>query len=147
MLTTSATLRDAQQFVDDVEKAGGRVPDVLANVLSGEALLKAHGTPTDPARAIVDAAVDGTLTESTVAELIGQAAMAQMIASYGGDLRRRAERMFVDAFFSELQHGAADEILDSLRPAFDTAAEAIAPADYATAEVTYARSKITLMLF
>ena len=39
--------------------------------------------------------------------------------------RRRAERLFVAAFYTALQSGAADEILDGLRPAFDTAAAAI----------------------
>ena len=80
------------------------------------------------ARTIVDAAVDGTLTADRITDLIAEAARAQSIATYTGELRLRTERLFVGAFYEALQDGAADEILDSLRPAFDTAAEAIAQA-------------------
>jgi hypothetical protein len=76
--------------------------------------------------AIVAAAVDGTLTEERITDLIAEAARAQSIVTYTAELRQRSERMFVTAFFEALQSGAADELLDSLRPAFDTAAEAIA---------------------
>jgi hypothetical protein len=41
MLEINATLTDAQRFVDAITKAGGRVPEVLANILDSEALLKA----------------------------------------------------------------------------------------------------------
>ena len=77
------------------------------------------------ARTIVDAAADGTLTADRITDLIAEAARAQSIATYTGELRQRTERLFVGAFYEALQDGAADEILDSLRPAFDTAAEAI----------------------
>ena len=80
------------------------------------------------ARTIVDAAADGTLTADRITHLIAEAARAQSIATYTGELRQRTERLFVGAFYEALQDGAADEILDSLRPAFDTAAEAIAQA-------------------
>ena len=76
------------------------------------------------ARTIVDAAADGTLTADRITDLIAEAARAQSIATYTGELRQRTERLFVGAFYEALQDGAADEILDSLRPAFDTAAEA-----------------------
>jgi hypothetical protein len=79
-------------------------------------------------RTIVDAAVDGTLTAERLDDLIAEAAHTQMRATYTGELRRRTERMFVGAFFEALQSGAADEILEGLRLAFDTAAEAIAQA-------------------
>lgn len=77
---------------------------------------------------IVDAAADGTLTADRITDLIAEAARAQSIATYTGELRQRTERLFVGAFYEALQDGAADEILDSPRPAFDTAAEAIAQA-------------------
>ena len=80
------------------------------------------------ARTIVDAAADGTLAADRITDLIAEAARAQSIATYTGELRQRTERLFVGAFYEALQDGAADEILDSLRPAFDTAAEAIAQA-------------------
>ena len=58
MLSTSATLRDTQQFVGAI--CGRRWPRPRGagqHPLEGEALLKgAHSTPQDPATAIVDAA-------------------------------------------------------------------------------------------
>ena len=80
------------------------------------------------ARTIVDAAADGTLTADRITDLIAEAARAQSIATCTGELRQRTERLFVGAFFEALQYGAADELLDSLRPPFDPAAEAIAQA-------------------
>ena len=73
----------------------------------------------------MDAAADGTLTADRITDLIAEAARAQSIATCTGELRQRTERLFVGAFCEALQDGAADEILDSLRPASDTAAEAI----------------------
>jgi hypothetical protein len=43
-------------------------------------------------------------------------------------LRQRSEKLFVDAFHKALHDGAADELLDSLRPVFDKAAENVAAA-------------------
>lgn len=43
-------------------------------------------------------------------------------------MRQRAETLFIERFFKELCQGAADEILDSLRPQFDSAAETLAEA-------------------
>ena len=48
VLETRATLRDCQQFVAAISQAGGDVPKSLANILSGQSLLTAHSTPTDP---------------------------------------------------------------------------------------------------
>ena len=48
-----------------------------------------------------------------------------MRAAYAGDLKRRIQPMLVAAFHEALHDGAADEILTSLRPQFDTAASAL----------------------
>ena len=76
----------------------------------------------------MDAAADGILTADRITDLIAEAARAQSIATYLGDLKWRAERLFVAAFHQAIDDGAADEILDSLRPQFHEAAEAIAAA-------------------
>ena len=115
MLSTSATLTDAQTLAKAVQTAQGHVPKPLANIpLAGVALLNAPSPTPDPARAIVEAAQDGTLTEDTLATLITTAAQQQMVATYRGELRRN-QGLFVGAFFTTLQSGAADELLDSLR--------------------------------
>ena len=110
MLSTSATVRDCQQFVAAISQAGGSVPASLANILSGHDVLARPSPTQDPARTIVEAAVDGTLTAQRLTELITAAAAQQSIATYAGELRRNSERMFVDAFFTALCSGAADEI-------------------------------------
>jgi hypothetical protein len=80
-------------------------------------------------RAIVDAAMAGTLTEKSLTDVITEAAHRQLVASYAQELRARSERMFVEQFHrSLLKNGGVDAILDSLRPSFDKAAEAIAAA-------------------
>ena len=80
-------------------------------------------------RAIVDAAVAGTLTEKSLTDVITEAAHRELVASYAEELRARSERMFVEQFHrSLLKNGGVDAILDSLRPSFDKAAEAIAAA-------------------
>ena len=76
----------------------------------------------------MDAAADGILTADRITDLIAEDARAQSIATYLGDLKWRAERLFVAAFHQAIDDGAADEILDSLRPQFHEAAEAIAAA-------------------
>jgi hypothetical protein len=97
--------------------------------LGGASLLKAHGTTSNPAKGIVDAAVAGTFTAKSLTDLITEAAQRQLVANYRQELRARSERMFVEQFHrSLLKNGGADAILDSLRPSFDTAAEAIAAA-------------------
>ena len=60
------------------------------------------------ARTIVDAAADGTLTADRITDLIAEAARAQSIATYTGELRQRTERLFVGAFYEALQDGAAE---------------------------------------
>ena len=119
---------DCQAIADAVSRAGGRVPDTLANILHGAALLNAPSAAPAPAKAILDAAVAGQLTEKSLTGLIEKAAHAQMVATYRGEQRRDSEHMFVAEFHRALKDGAADEVLDSLRPQFDAAAEQIAVA-------------------
>ena len=42
---------------------------------------------------------DGTLTADRITDLIAEAARAQSIATYTGELRQRTERLFVGAFY------------------------------------------------
>ena len=56
----------------------------------------------------MDAATDGTLTADRITDLIAEAARAQSIATYTGELRQRTERLFVGAFYEALHDGAAE---------------------------------------
>ena len=88
-MPATSSLTDCERLATAVQEVGGRIPKTLAGILSGAALLNAHSGATDPARRIVDAAVAGTLTEKRLNDLIAEAATAQMINAYRGELRRR----------------------------------------------------------
>ena len=76
----------------------------------------------------MDAAVAGQLDAKRLDKLIADAAQAQQINAFRGELRLNSERMFVEEFHTALKNGAADQLLDGVRPQFDTAAEQIAAA-------------------
>ena len=117
---------DARQLVADVESLGGKAPKTLHNLLDAHAALTAPPAPaSDPLATILDAATDGTLSAKKLAELIDASAQSRAAETFRGDLARRAAGELVRRFGVELLNGAADEILDSLRPAFEQAAATI----------------------
>ncbi len=124
----TVSLRDCSTLVTAVLEAGGKAPEVLTNILAGAALLNTHSVVSDPAKAIVAVAADGSLTAEKLNELVTEAASTQAISIYVGELRQRSERMFVEAFHKALAAGACDELLDTLRPAWTEHAEAIGAA-------------------
>ncbi len=121
-------LLDAKRLADTVASVGGVVPDVLANLLAAHALLSSPGSSQAPETAILDHALKGTLDQRSLDKLLPAAATARMVNEYRGDLARRAEHVVVGQWHRELEAGAADQILDSLRGSFDRHAEAIATA-------------------
>jgi hypothetical protein len=127
-MPATSSIADCQRFAGLIRQAGGRVPDVLGHILAGADLMARHSASSDPARAIVDAAVAGELDEKRLTGLIEKAAHAQMVADYTGDARQRIEPLMVAAFHIALKNSACNEILDSLRPSWDHHAEAIAAA-------------------
>ena len=94
-------------------------------ILTGWDVLIAPALVQAPEKAIVEAARNGELTPDTLADLIAEAARQQSVATYCADMKRNCERPLVAAFHKALQSGAADLVLDSLRPAFDKAVAAI----------------------
>jgi hypothetical protein len=127
-MTPTTALSDCQRLVTAVSEAGGTVPDALTNLLAGAALLDAQGTTRDPAKAIVAAAQSGQLTEKSLDALLLDYATAVAANNHRGELRQRSERLFTEAWHKALHAGCCDTVLDSLRPLFDKAAEAIAAA-------------------
>jgi hypothetical protein len=127
-MPATTALADCQRLVTAVSEAGGAVPDALGNILAAAALLKAHSAPPDPAGAIVDAAVHGQLTEKSLDAMLLDYATAVAANTHRGELRQRSETLFTEQFHRSLRDGCCDAILDSLRPSYDTAAEAIAAA-------------------
>ena len=117
-LTTAVS--DCQRLITAVQDARGRAPKPLSNLLAGAALLAAQGTTRDPAKAIVDAALSGQLTQKSLDALLLDYAAAVAANNHRGELRQRSERLFTEAFHRALRNdGCAEEILSSLRPTFD----------------------------
>ena len=127
-MPATTSLRDCSALVAATQEAGGEAPESLTNILAGASLLEAHSAVSDPARAIVAASVDGTLTAEKLDGLITEAAHTQMVDTYLGELRQRSERMFVEQFHKALRNGACDELLGTLRPIWDEHAAAVAEA-------------------
>ena len=123
----TTSLHDCRRFAETVHSVGGRLPDELGHLLDAFELLSSPGAATAPERDILTHALDGTLTQKKLDGLLAAAATAQMIDNYRGDLARRAEHVLVGQWHRSMET-AADQILDSVRPAFDKAAAGIARA-------------------
>ena len=130
--TTAASMQSARQLIAAVKDLGITPPKPLNDIIAGFDVLATHAAQPDPAQTIIDAAADGELTAEHLDELINEAATAQLLNEYRGPLCQRLEGRFVERFHKALCDGAADEILDGLRPDFDAAAQAL---DAATAAV------------
>ena len=127
-MPATASLRDCSALVTATEEAGGQVPEVLTNILAGAHLLNTRPAPVDPARTIVAAAVDGSLTAEKLDELLVTAAGQQSVAGYACEVRQRSERLITEAFHKALREGACDELLNTLRPIWDEHAAAVGEA-------------------
>ncbi len=121
--TTSLT--DCRRLADVVASVGGRVPDVLGHLLSAHTLLSRPGATETPERDILTAALNGSLDAKLLDRLVVTAAAQQQQTAYRLDLARRCEHVLVGERHRQLEAGAADQILDSVRGKFDKAAAAI----------------------
>jgi hypothetical protein len=119
------SITDCRRFADAVTEAGGTIPAPLARLLSTADLLMRPAAAQDPVRGILDAARAEKLDEKTLDKLIADAAQQDQIVEYRQGVGARAERLLVEEVHAALKSGAADELLDSLRPQFDKAAEQI----------------------
>jgi hypothetical protein len=118
------TMRHPQALIAALEGVNATPPKVLQNITSGFELL---GDPVqrptaDPANAILAAAVDGKLTSKSLDELLSKAAAESTTNGYRQDFRLKADRKFAHRFHDALLGGAADEVLDGLRPQFEAVA-------------------------
>jgi hypothetical protein len=121
-------IRDCQRFAKAVCAAGGTVPDALGHLLSSYELLSAPVATARADEAIMDAALAGTLTAEVLARLAPKAAAAEAVNNYLRSLAQNCAHTLVGQFHRELENGAADAILTSLRPSFDKHAKAIGEA-------------------
>jgi len=129
MTTTSATtLADARALNRLVEAEGAKVPAVLVNVIAGFDALESQPPPDRPTTAILAAAIAGKLTPKKVDELIAEAVAHRARETFRAELHRDADALFIAAYDKALAEGAADKIIDAIRPEFDEAARVLTEA-------------------
>jgi hypothetical protein len=121
-------LHECRAFADSVRACGGTVPKQLECLLSAHELLAAPGPSESPDRAIIDAALNGTLDERTLDKLLPGAATAAMILDHRRQIAQTCEHTLVGEWHRQLAAGGADAVLSSLQKNFDTHAKAIAHA-------------------
>jgi hypothetical protein len=113
-------IRHAQQLAADVEHFGGVVPQRITDLIAANAAL-GGGPSGDPTADLVREIATGGLAGDELAAAITTAAAADAAVRFHADLRVKAEQPIMRAIVQELETGAADEIMASLRPAFDEA--------------------------
>ena len=97
-------------------RPAGTLPGPLKNLLAAHSVLAAStALPArgGPETAIVDCALDGSLTPEKLAELLPAAASAAAVHEYAKQLAARTENILLAAFHREIGNGAADVILDA----------------------------------
>ncbi|WP_142248319.1 hypothetical protein [Mycobacterium colombiense] len=120
-------MSSAEALIAAATGLGAKAPEDLVNVINGyRALSEAAKPATDPNRAILDAAANGTLTAESARELATSGVIGKLVSEHLVTVASQANRRFVEKFHELLEAGAADAILNDLRPAFDEAAANIA---------------------
>ncbi|BAD55091.1 hypothetical protein [Nocardia farcinica] len=120
-----------RNFVSNATALGAKVPAKLQGILdAGEATLQ--WMPADSLNALQNAIVEGKFTAETASGYLD--AELNRTERQPGDVQSKAQDYLARTFTVTLRNGAADQIIDSLRPAFekardgfDTASEWITP--------------------
>ncbi len=129
-MPATRSLADCQRLCDDVVKASGSVPAPLQRLLdAADILMTPAATGGDVLKPILDKALAGELLDAkSVDKMLATAATQQQVAEFRQGLRQAAEPAIVTRFHRELASGCADELLSSMRDAFDEAAKGLARA-------------------
>lgn len=118
----------ALAFLESVTAAGGTVPDQLRAILGVADQLKATADAADPLGTLIDDLASGSLTPSQLNTRLAKAAQAEQVNAYRANLRPKVEHAVVKRFAVALDAGAAQEILDSVKPVVAEHAAALAAA-------------------
>jgi hypothetical protein len=122
---TTTDWRDCSRLAKSLASVGGELPPALANLLRAHEVLSAPARADDPANAIIDACIDGSLTADKLAKMLPVAAAAAWAGEYRAGLARRSENILLSQFHQQLKAGAADQVIGSMRKQFDAHAEQI----------------------
>ncbi|MDF3309881.1 hypothetical protein P3H15_33220 [Rhodococcus sp. T2V] len=120
----SMTPASCKRFTESVTRLGGTIPKPLADTLTGFDALKAWTAP-DPTAALTNAIAEGKFTPTTAAKLLEQATTTDGGNEKVAKIRLSAELALIRRFYDELKGKSGDAVIESLRPAFDTAAAAM----------------------
>src|SRR5215217_4434811 len=112
-----ALMRDIAEFVEP--------PDELSSLVDAFDELAQASAVTDPTTELVHAVAAGKLRGKALDEQIAKAVSAIHIQEFRVGLKARVEPALVKQFVQALNDGAADAVITSLSPAFDTAASAL----------------------
>src|SRR5262249_19664397 len=109
---------DCVRFAAAVRSVGGTGPAPLEGLLSSHEVLSAPARTEAPETAIMTAALRGELTPEKLTKLAGPAAAAANARAFLAELARNCENSLLGQWHREMKK-VADEVLDSIRPAFD----------------------------
>ncbi|OHT82792.1 hypothetical protein [Mycobacteroides saopaulense] len=108
---------------DQVTELGGTIPQQIVYLIDSQTIIRGDGG--GPSRSgiddILDAAEKGSLTADKADELLKAAAARQQMIQFRAELARASEPAIMARVGRVLVKGGADEVIDSLRPAFDKA--------------------------
>lgn len=121
-------LPHARALLDRITAAGGTVPDRLVSLLNVVDQLNAEPADADALDGLIDQLADGKLSAKALDAAIAKAAAAESARTYRDNLRRKSASAVVRRFHVELESGAVDEVLTSLRPVVAEHAKALADA-------------------
>ncbi|EIT90878.1 hypothetical protein [Mycobacteroides abscessus] len=108
---------------DEVAQLGGTLPQKIANLLDCQGIIRGQGAAYlgDGIDEVLNAAENGSLTADKADELLKSAAARQQLSQFRIELARNSEPAVMARVGRALVDGGADNIIDSLRPAFDEA--------------------------
>ncbi|WP_078326251.1 hypothetical protein [Mycobacteroides salmoniphilum] len=108
---------------DEVAELGGTLPQKITNLLDSQSIIVGQGAADlgGGVDEVLNAAESGSLTADKADELLKSAAARQQLSQFRIELARKSTPAVMARVGRALVNGGADEIIDSLRPAFDEA--------------------------
>ena len=110
-------VRHARTLLTDIAQCGVEPPKVLTDLVEASDDLAQVSAVSDPMPGLVKAVAAGQLRGKELDKQIANAAAALQIREFRAGLKARVEPALIREFITALDEGgAADEIIDSLRP-------------------------------
>lgn len=123
----AARIALVEKLRHEVTELGGTIPEAITNLVDAQLIIQGgRGTaPRSGVDEVLDAAESGSFTAAKAEELIVGASSRQQQYQFRRDLAASMEPAVMTRIGRLLVQGGADEIIDSLRPAFHAAASTL----------------------